>query len=96
MAEEVEMKGNSILMRTAQALFRSAIPLFSFAPYDVTPDGKKFVINAISEQNSRLTLDDELDGKSEEAMTWPQAETWPAQNPYAHRCWWYGFLKSDG
>jgi hypothetical protein len=28
----------------------------SLAPYDVTPDGKKFVINAISEQSSPLTL----------------------------------------
>jgi Tol biopolymer transport system component len=55
MAEEVEEKGNSIVVRTARALFRSALP-GSFAPYDVAPDGKKFVINAISEGNSPLTL----------------------------------------
>jgi len=56
MAEEVEEKGNSIVLRTAQALFRSAAASASFAPYDVTPDGKKFVINALSEGNSPPTL----------------------------------------
>ncbi|MBZ5594093.1 MAG: hypothetical protein LAP39_17775 [Acidobacteriia bacterium] len=28
----------------------------SFAPYDVAPDGKKFVINSRSEQNTPFTL----------------------------------------
>jgi hypothetical protein len=56
MAEEVEEKGNSIVVRTAQALFRSVAVASSFAPYDVTPDGKKFVINALSEGNTSLTL----------------------------------------
>jgi len=55
MAEEVAENGNSIVVRTAQALFRSAAP-DSFAPYDVTPDGKKFVINTLREGNSPLTL----------------------------------------
>jgi serine/threonine protein kinase len=56
MAEEVEEKGNSIAVRTAQALFRSEVSYPSFAPYDVTPDGKRFVINVPSEQSSPLTL----------------------------------------
>jgi eukaryotic-like serine/threonine-protein kinase len=55
MAAQVEEKGNSIEVRTPQPLFRSAVEN-SFAPYDVTADGKKFVINAISEQSSPLTL----------------------------------------
>jgi len=55
MAAEVEAKGNSIEVRTPQVLFRSAA-YTSFAPYDVTPDGKKFVINTHSAQNTPLTL----------------------------------------
>ena len=56
MAEEVEEKGNSILMGTAQALFRSGVSTASFAPYDVAPDGKKFVINTLNEGDSPLNL----------------------------------------
>ena len=56
MAAQVEEKGNSIELRTPQVLFRSGVETPSGAPYDVTPDGKKFVINAISEQGSPPTL----------------------------------------
>ena len=56
MAAQVEEKGNSIELRTPQVLFRSGVEAPSGAPYDVTPDGKKFVINAINEQSSPLTL----------------------------------------
>ena len=56
MAEEVQEKGNSIVVRTAQLLFKSVATASSFAPYDVTPDGKKFVINALSEGNSPLIV----------------------------------------
>jgi hypothetical protein len=56
MAAQVEEKGNSIVVGTAQALFRSAVSSSSFAPYDVNPDGKKFVINVLNEGNSPLTL----------------------------------------
>jgi hypothetical protein len=28
----------------------------AFSPYDVTSDGKKFVINTLAEQNTPLTL----------------------------------------
>jgi hypothetical protein len=56
MAAQVEEKGNSIVVGTAQALFRSAVSLVAFAPYDVNPDGKKFVVNVLNEGNSPLTL----------------------------------------
>ena len=55
MAAEVEERGNGVEVGTAQALFRVAsAPTFS--PYDVTSDGKKFVINSLAEQNTPLTL----------------------------------------
>jgi len=56
MAAQVEEKGNGLVVGTAQALFRSAVSSSSFAPYDVNPDGKKFVINVLNEGNSPLTL----------------------------------------
>jgi hypothetical protein len=55
MAAEIDERGNSIKVRPAQALFRAAVSS-SLSPYDVTPDGKKFVINTLSEQNTPLTL----------------------------------------
>jgi Tol biopolymer transport system component len=55
MAAQVEVKGNSIEVRTPQVLFRSAVEA-SGAPYDVTPDGKKFMINTHNEQTTPLTL----------------------------------------
>jgi Tol biopolymer transport system component len=59
MAAEVEERGNGIEARPPQALFRAAVPsvsAISLSPYDVAPDGKKFVINTLSEQNRPLTL----------------------------------------
>jgi hypothetical protein len=56
MAAQVEEKGKRIEVRTPQVLFRSMVYVRAFAPYDVTPDGKKFVINVLSEGNSPLTL----------------------------------------
>jgi hypothetical protein len=56
MAAEVEEKGNSIVVRTPQLLFRSAVVSNAFAPYDVTSDGKKFVMNTFTEQSEALTL----------------------------------------
>ena len=55
MAVEVEARGNSIEARKAQPLFKAAVrhPL---APYDVTADGKRFVINTVSNTNTPLTL----------------------------------------
>jgi hypothetical protein len=55
MAAGVEERGNSIEVQTAQPLFRTVVAPF-FSPYDVTPDGKKFVINTTNVQNAPLTL----------------------------------------
>jgi len=55
MAAEVEAKGNSLEARKAQPMFRAAAARF-FSPYDVTPDGKRFVINTLSNTNAPLTL----------------------------------------
>ena len=55
MAVGVEERGNSIEVQTAQPLFRANVAAF-FSPYDVTPDGKKFVINTSNVQNTPLTL----------------------------------------
>ena len=56
MGAEVEERGNGIEVGTAQALFRVVIGAPPFSPYDVTPDGKKFVFNTPNEQNTSLTL----------------------------------------
>jgi Tol biopolymer transport system component len=58
MAAEVEEKGNSMIVRAARALFRcTPVPsLPSSAPYDVSPDGQKFVINILSDDTQRLIL----------------------------------------
>ena len=56
MAAQLEAKGDSVEVGTTQVLFRSAVGT-SFAPYDVTSDGKKFVIMTTQrEQNTPLTL----------------------------------------
>src|SRR5262249_16298328 len=51
----VELRDNSIELQTAQPLFTAILAEF-FSPYDVTPDGKKFVINTPNLQNVPLTL----------------------------------------
>jgi Tol biopolymer transport system component len=59
MAAKVEEKGDSIELRKAQALFRCALLIPSFpssAPYDVSPDGSKFVINTFSDESTALIL----------------------------------------
>jgi len=58
MAAEVEEQGNIMVVRTSQALFRcTPVPyISSSAPYDVSPDGKKFVINSRSDDNTPLIL----------------------------------------
>ena len=55
MAVGVEERGNSIEVQRVQPLFRTTVAAF-FSPYDVTPDGKKFVINTANVQNNPLTL----------------------------------------
>lgn len=58
MAAEVERKGSSLVVQPAQSLFRcTPVPSVpSSAPYDVSADGKKFVINSFSDDNSPLVL----------------------------------------
>jgi len=55
MAAEVESRGNSIEARQAERLFGAAVAPAG-EPYDVTSDGKRFVINTISNKNTSLTL----------------------------------------
>jgi Tol biopolymer transport system component len=58
MAAEVEEKGNGIVVSTAQALFK-CVPVYSAdsaAEYDVSPDGKKFLINTLAGENGPLVL----------------------------------------
>jgi len=47
-----------MVVRAARALFRcTPVPsLPSSAPFDVSPDGKKFVINSLSDDTQRLIL----------------------------------------
>jgi hypothetical protein len=56
MAAEVEARSNSLEARKAQPLFRAVVLTAAFSPYDVTPDGKRFVINTGSTPNTPLTL----------------------------------------
>jgi Tol biopolymer transport system component len=55
MAAEVKAQGKSIEVRTTQALFRAGVATSS-SPYDVTPNGKRFVINTFNTQDTPLTL----------------------------------------
>jgi Tol biopolymer transport system component len=60
MAAEIEEKDKGIVVRTAQALFNCAPALLvrepEDAPYDVSPDGKKFVIRSFGYDNAPLIL----------------------------------------
>jgi Tol biopolymer transport system component len=56
MAAQVEEKSDGIDVRATQALFRYEIQTTPFAPYDVMPDGKKFIINTPSGRSGPLTL----------------------------------------
>jgi eukaryotic-like serine/threonine-protein kinase len=55
MAVGIEVRDNSIEPQTPRALFTAVLAEF-FSPYDVTPDGSKFVINTPNVQNAPLTL----------------------------------------
>jgi eukaryotic-like serine/threonine-protein kinase len=60
MAAEIEEKDKGIVVRTPQALFNCAPGLLvrdaDAAPYDVSPDGKKFVIKSFGYDNAPLIL----------------------------------------
>ena len=49
-------RARSFEARKAQPLFRAAVETRFFSHYDVTLDGKRFVINAVSNTNTPLTL----------------------------------------
>jgi hypothetical protein len=55
MAVEVETRGNHFDARKAEHLFSAAVAT-GMGPYDVIPDGNRFVINTVSETNTPLTL----------------------------------------
>jgi hypothetical protein len=55
MAAEVEARGNSFEARKPQPLFKAAVVPNS-APYDVTSDGKRFVIITERNTNTPSTL----------------------------------------
>jgi hypothetical protein len=54
-AVQVEERGNSIEVQLAQPLFQTAVAR-AVAPYDVSPDGKRFVVNTVANTNATLTL----------------------------------------
>jgi len=57
MAAEVEEKSNRLEIRKAMPLFKAAVCSSSVAPYDVTADGRRFVINTETRNdNTPLTL----------------------------------------
>jgi Tol biopolymer transport system component len=58
MAANVEERSNSMVVGTAHALFRcTPVPTVpSSAPYDVSADGSKFVVNSFGDDNSPLIL----------------------------------------
>jgi Tol biopolymer transport system component len=58
MAAEIEDKGRTMVARAARALFRCNPVAFipPSAPYDVSPDGKKFVINSLGNDSTPLIL----------------------------------------
>jgi serine/threonine protein kinase/Tol biopolymer transport system component len=56
MAAPVEVSGTTMNIGSAHALFRFATQSFIFLPYDVTPDGSRFIVNAFAEQDQPITL----------------------------------------
>jgi len=52
----VTESGGNFEVGAAQALFRSSSTASAFAPYDVTSDGAKFIINTQNERSNPLTL----------------------------------------
>jgi Tol biopolymer transport system component len=53
---ELKSSGNGIEVGAPHVLFRSDIPPYTTSPYDVTPDGKKFVLITPSGRSGPLTL----------------------------------------
>jgi Tol biopolymer transport system component len=56
MAAPVEVSGTIMSIGSAHALFRFATDPFILLPYDVNPDGSRFIINTFADQDQRITL----------------------------------------
>jgi Tol biopolymer transport system component len=56
MAARVEVSGTAMNIGSARALFRFATQRFIVFPYDVNPDGSRFIVNAFADQDQRVTL----------------------------------------
>jgi Tol biopolymer transport system component len=55
-AAEIGEKPDGIEVRATQALFKCDVQSTPFAPYDVTADGAKFVVNTAAARETQLTL----------------------------------------
>jgi Tol biopolymer transport system component len=56
MSAKLGIRDHGIEVHTPEILFRTQMDNLIFEPYDVTPDGKKFVINTGSDPETSLTL----------------------------------------
>jgi eukaryotic-like serine/threonine-protein kinase len=56
LAAQMDENDSGIQIGTPRVLFRSPVFTNAYAPYDVTPDGQKFIMNLTGEHDSPLTL----------------------------------------
>lgn len=56
MAAQIEYKDSGIQALTPEAVLQAGIEMVIFEPYDVTRDGKKFVVNTLRDSEGALTL----------------------------------------
>jgi hypothetical protein len=55
MAVSIELGTNSVQPSTPHALFTLAVDDLVFSPYEVAPDGQRFLVRAMSQQAAPLT-----------------------------------------
>ena len=56
MAAQIEYQNSGIQVRTPEAILQAGIEMVIFEPYDVTRDGRKFLVNTLSDIEGPLTL----------------------------------------
>ena len=56
MAAQIENNDNAIEVHTPETVLRAGIEMVIFEPYDVTRDGKRFIVNTLSDMDDPLTL----------------------------------------
>jgi len=56
LATQLELSNDKLKVLTTQVLFKTDIRLYSFAPFDVSANGDKFVINTLTERRTPFTL----------------------------------------